>query len=186
MICSRIADRYSKVKDMRENRGRRKTPVASWIYVFEVIKWVAFVAIVIMLVRTKLSVRPSKTGFEEMKAAVTKDADLDNTKESDTLLLKRFYSLDATEYDGFVYYSPKTNMGAEELVLIRLKNPEQHEAVMAAFDARIATQLKSFEGYGVDQTELLKNAVTDYAGNYCLLYVGARADVVQSAFRKAL
>lgn len=171
---------------MRENGRRRKTPVASWIYVIEVIKWVAFAAIVIMLVRTRVSTRPSKTGFDEMKAAVTKNADLDNTKESDALLLKRFYSLDASEYDGFVYYSPKTNMGAEELVLIRLKNPEQHEEIMAAFDARVATQLKSFEGYGVDQTELLKNAVSDYAGNYFLLYVGARADVVQSSFRKAL
>ena len=167
-------------------RKRRKTPVAPWIYVVEEVKWAAFAVLIIMLINTKASARPSKTGFDMMKAAVTKDADLDNTKESDMLLLKRFYSLDSSEYDGAVYYSPKTNMGAEELVLIRLKDASQKDQVMEAYNARIRTQLNSFEGYGVDQTELLKNAVCDCAGNYCLLYVGARADKVQSAFRKAL
>ena len=171
---------------MRETRKRRKTPVAPWIYVVEAVKWAAFAALIVMLIQTKASARPSKTGFDEVKAAVTKDADLDNTKESDMLLLKRFYSLDSSEYDGAVYYSPKTNMGAEELVLIRLKDAGQRDQVMAVYDARIRTQLSSFEGYGVDQTELLKNAVCDCAGNYCLLYVGARADKVQHAFRKAL
>lgn len=171
---------------MRENRKRKKAPVPVSIYIMEVIKWAAFIAIVVMLARTRVSARPSKTGFEEMKAQVTKNADLNNTKVSDNLLLKRFYSLDASEYDGVVFYSPKTNMGAEELVLIHLKDQGQSEAVMNAFAARIETQLSSFEGYGVDQTELLRKAVTISEGNYCLLYVGANADEVKSAFRKAL
>jgi hypothetical protein len=171
---------------MRENRKRKMRPVPTWIYMSEAVKWALGIAVIVMLITTRVSTRPSKTTFADMKAAVTKDADLENTKTADDLLLKRFYSLDAVDYDGVVYYSPKTNMGAQELVLIRLKDRSQEETVMEAFDARVASQLDSFEGYGVDQTELLQNALVISEGNYCLLYVGAGTDEVKNAFRKAL
>ena len=88
--------------------------------------------------------------------------------------------------DGCLLYYPSTNMGARELLIVRLSDLSQQKAVAGAVAARLQTQLKSFEGYGVEQTALLNEAVTDVQGNYILFVVHENAAAADRAFRKAL
>ena len=53
-------------------------------------------------------------------------------------------------------------------------------------EARLAAQRSSFDGYGVEQMELLSRCVVEIRGNYVLFVVGADAQTVRQAFLDAL
>lgn len=83
-------------------------------------------------------------------------------------------------------YYPTTNMGAEEILLVRLADPSQAAAVEEAVAQRVTTQKNSFEGYGVQQFEMLENSVTEVWPNYVLFVSAADPGAVREAFLSAL
>ena len=62
----------------------------------------------------------------------------------------------------------------------------EEAAVEAAVEGRLSTQKKSFEGYGVEQTKLLKSAIEESKGYYVLLAVSKEADRIDTAFKKSI
>lgn len=127
----------------------------------------------------------SNTAFEDMAKAVTSQAELEVMSEADNQMLRRLYGLDANALEGVLLYYPQTNMGAEELLLVKVSSPEEREAVKAAVESRLAAQMKAFDGYGVGQYELLEKAVIENNESYFLFCVGAKAPLVQEAYRAA-
>ena len=78
-------------------------------------------------------------------------------------------------------------MMAEELLIVKLSDMGQQDMVRAAVEARIATQKTTFEGYGVEQFEMLSNnAVVEVRGNYILFVVNANSAAAQKAFLGAI
>ena len=62
-----------------------------------------------------------------------------------------------------------------------------YDFVRAAVEARLETQKTSFDGYGLEQYDLLTNhSILDIRGNYVLFIVHKDAAAVQQAFRGAL
>ena len=72
-------------------------------------------------------------------------------------------------------YSPASNMDAQELLIIKLKDNSQAEAVTEAINARLETQMNSFEGYGIEQYAMLENHILDVQGNFILYVVNPNA-----------
>lgn len=78
-------------------------------------------------------------------------------------------------------------MEAEELFLVKLKDTAQADDVRAAVEKRLEAQKAVFDGYGVEQYNILCNfSRIEVRGNYILFVVGAQADTAVSAFRSAL
>ena len=157
----------------------------SWI--FEGIRWVAALAMVICLVSIFGGDPVSNAEFADVSAAVLPEVDTANMQEAESQMIKRLYGLDPVQFEGCVLYYPLTNMDAEELLLIKLKDVSQQETIRAAVDARLQTQKNTFDGYGVEQYDLLTNhAVVEVRGNYVLFVVGQNSDQVRQAFLGAL
>ena len=129
--------------------------------------------------------KPSETGFSQMKTVVTKAADLDKMQPANNQMIKRLYGIDPTQYGDVLLYYPLTNMGAEELMLVRMKDDAQKDAVKKALEGRQAAQTKSFEGYGVEQTAMLKKSIIDVRSNYALFISGDDPQAVENAFDAA-
>ena len=120
-------------------------------------------------------------------SAVTASIDLSALQEGSVQMVKRLYGLNPSDFDGCLLYYPQTNMEAEELLLLKLRDTSQQEAVRAAVEARLETQKTSFDGYGLEQYDLLTNhSILDIRGNYVLFVVHKDAAAVQQAFRGAL
>ena len=107
-------------------------------------------------------------------------------QEGDNQMIKRLYGLDPGSFEGVMLYYPTTNMGAEEILLVRLADPSQAAAVEEAVAQRVTTQKNSFEGYGVQQFEMLENSVTEVWPNYVLFVSAADPGAVREAFLSAL
>lgn len=148
----------------------------------EALKWLSVVLVVLFLSTMLAKGKESQTEFSVMSEAVTASADLTSMQQADNQMIKRLYGLDPADYDGVLLYYPTTNMGAEELLLVKLKDTAQQETVSAAIEARLRTQKSSFDGYGVEQYAMLEKSVTELQGNYALLIVAADTEPVRQAF----
>lgn len=156
------------------------------IILLEVAKWLCVAGLLALLIVMLSSNRESNADFSAVQEAVLSAADLGPMAQGDNQTIKRLYSLSASDYEGVMLYYPTTNMGAEELLLVKLKDVSQQEAVKAAIQSRIDTQKQSFDGYGVDQYAMLEKAVVEIQGNYILLVVAADPAPVRQAFLGAL
>lgn len=162
------------------NSNKMKLPL------LEAAKWLCVALLVVFLVMLLSANRISQARFETVQDAVLFRADLTPMTEAGTQMLGRLYGLQADDYAGVMLYTPSTNMGAEELLLIKLSDLDQQETVRSAMEARIASQMDAFEGYGVDQYAMLEKAVVEVQGNYVLLVVAEDPASVQRAFLAAL
>lgn len=156
------------------------------ILLLEILKWLFVAALCVFLYFMLSSNRESSTPFADVKEAVIAAADLTPLAEGDNQTLKRLYGLSASDYENVLLYYPTTNMGAEELLLVQLKDVSQQQSVQTAIENRLDTQKKSFDGYGIDQYAMLEKAVVEVQGNYILLVVAADPGPVRKAFTGAL
>ena len=156
-------------------------------FFYELGRWVAAAMIVIILIVMFGGNTVSKADAAEVAAAVTATIDMENMLEADNQMIKRFYGLDPAAFEACILYYPTTNMMAEELLIVKLSDVSQQEMVRSAVEARIATQKNTFEGYGVEQFEMLShNAVVEVRGNYVLFVVNAASAEAQKAFLDAI
>ncbi len=155
--------------------------------IYEAARWIAAAVAVLSLLLMFGGDTVSNAEPTEVAAAVTQTLDMTNMLEGDNKLVKRFYGLDPSQFEACILYYPTTNMMAEELLIVKLSDMSQQEAVRAAVEQRIATQKTTFEGYGVEQFELLSsNAVVEVRGNYILFVVSAASAEARSAFLGAI
>lgn len=148
---------------------------------------IALVAVLLLFIVLDLSNEPDSTArIETVAENVVKAAGLQASEPAEARMVKRFYGLNPKDYEGAVLYAPEDNMDAHELFLVKLKDDTQKKTVEDAIEERLNTQLKSFEGYGAEQTALLEKHVLSVKGNYVLYIVGEYAEDAQKAFAKSL
>ena len=153
----------------------------------EIARWAVALAAVVSLAVVFRSAPISDADPAAVREAVTAQMDLTNVLEADNQMIRRLYGLDIAAYEGCILYYPATNMGAEELLIVKLADPEQAQTVQSAVEKRLQTQKNTFDGYGVEQYDLLTNhAVVEVRGTYVLFAVGQTSDQVRQAFLDAL
>ena len=153
----------------------------------EIARWAVALAAVVSLAVMFRSAPISDADPAAVREAVTAQMDLTNVLEADNQMIRRLYGLDIAAYDDCILYYPATNMGAEELLIVRLASVDQAQTVQSAIEARLQTQKNTFDGYGVEQYDLLTNhSVVEVQGNYVLFVVGQNSDQVRQAFLGAL
>ncbi|MGB4609775.1 MAG: DUF4358 domain-containing protein [Saccharofermentanales bacterium] len=130
--------------------------------------------------------KTSTANFADVQKATMENVNMQVVKQAENRLIKRFYGLDATNYANIILFYPVTNMGAEEIFLVQLHDQAQSADVVEAIERRLTAQKKSFEGYGVEQTELLNNSIISVRGNYILFVVNSDAKEIDQAFRDSL
>ena len=156
-------------------------------FLYEIGRWAAVIAELVILLVLFGGNSVSGADPQEVAQAVTDVIDMENMQLADNQMVKRFYGLDPADYEGCILYYPNTNMMAEEVLIVKLKDISQQQTVSDAIETRLQTQKNTFEGYGVEQFDLLTNhAVVELRGNYVLFVVSDHAEAARKAFRGAL
>ncbi len=157
------------------------------IKILKCIRWLLVLTAVISLVTMFKSDPISDADPETVAAKVVETIDMEHMLKADNQMFKRFYGLDPSVFEACILYYPSTNMMAEELLIVKLSDVSQQEPVRAAIEARIKTQKTTFEGYGVEQYDMLtNNAVVEIRGNYVLFVVNPASAQARKAFLDAL
>ena len=128
----------------------------------------------------------SSADMQTVAGQVVKGTKFEQMSPAENRIIKRFYGLNANDYESVVLYAPGDNMDVHELLLVKLKDLSQQKTVEDAVGKRLETQLNSFEGYGAEQVALLNKSVTIVKGNYIFFMVDEDAAKAQKAFLKSL
>ena len=163
---------------MRENRRS--------VFLLELARWIAVALLAGFVFLLSGRGAESAADFDTVAAAVTAAADTETMQEAGNQMIRRLYGLDPSEYDGVLCMIPASSMGAEELCLVKLSSPDQQEAAAAALTARRDAQRTAFDGYGVEQCDMLDRSVIEVRGNYVLFVSAADPQPVADAFLSAL
>lgn len=155
--------------------------------IFEIARWAVVLAAVISLSSMFGGDPISDADPAAVQEAVVAQLDMSQVLEGDNQMIKRLYGLDPAAYEACVLYYPGTNMVAEELLIVKLADIAQQDAVRAAVEARLETQKTTFDGYGVEQYDMLTNhMVLEVRGNWVLFAVNANSQAALEAFLAAL
>ncbi len=149
-----------------------------------IIKWALFSAVMILLfvMLSRSAGATSTADIKTLQTNVSEAADKEKMKEGDNRMLRRLYGIDPEQLESFVLYYPSSNMGAEELLFVRVKDQADVSAVKTLIEQRNASQIQAFEGYGVEQTQLLKEAVIKEYGRDIIYAVGDKNKTVTGVY----
>ena len=150
------------------------------------IKMALILGLLIFIIWDLRGEKTSNAKIDKVQEAVYQASGLENVEQAPNRTVKRLYGLDPQDYDGLVLYAPQSNMDVNEILIVKLSNTDQASGVEDAINERLETQEKSFDGYGVEQTKLLKDHVLQVQGNYILYAVGENASKMQAAFLNSL
>ena len=153
------------------------------ISILTILRITMVAALLIFMIVLQVGNRSSNASLESVSQEVLGAADQEGMQESNNRMFQKFYGLDAQDYEGVTLYSPVSNMDAQELLIVKLKDSSQAEAVTEAINSRLETQMNSFEGYGIEQYAMLEDHILDVQGNFILYVVNPNAQAADDAFR---
>ena len=156
------------------------------ISVLTILRIVMVAALIIFMILLQARDKTSNASLVDVAQSVAGAFDLQGMEESTNQMFRKFYGLNAGDYEGVTLYAPASNMNAEELLVIKLQDSSQADSVTQAINSRLETQMNSFEGYGVEQYDMLENHVLDVQGNFILYIVHPDAEKADQAFRSSL
>ena len=151
-----------------------------------ILKWLAAAALLVFVIMLSAGNAESAADFQTVADAVAAAADDTNMQPADNQMIRRLYGLDPAEYEGVFCLYPTTNMGAEEVFVIKLTSLDQQQAVVDAVTARRDGQRTAFDGYGVEQCAMLDKSVIEVRGNFILFISAEDTAPVTAAFLGAL
>lgn len=129
------------------------------------------------------SIQPPLSQIEADFLAVVPDL---NMEKGDGKSLKRFYGLNANDYEEILIYTPSNYMDVSEILIVKAKDSGQLDSVEEAVDVRNAKQLESFSGYGPEQVALLENYEIKIVGNTLFYCVSPDASTLKDTFVKSI
>ncbi|KGP80680.1 MULTISPECIES: DUF4358 domain-containing protein [unclassified Paenibacillus] len=112
-------------------------------------------------------------------------ASMEDMEKGDMNRLKKLYHLDPDEVQDFVLYTAESNVEANELAVIKVKQENQAESVKEKIMKRIEAQEVKLKDYRPEQFYLVEKHVLKVKGLYILFTVSKDAEKIESAFDKA-
>ena len=118
----------------------------------------------------------------EIGKSIEQTVSLKEMKKGDLNKLQKLYKLDAVDVDDFILYTSTSNVKADELAVIKLKDESQAESVKENIEQRIEAQKMKFKDYRPDEYFLVENHVLKTKGPFVFFAVSKEADSMERAF----
>ncbi|PEP91963.1 DUF4358 domain-containing protein [Bacillus toyonensis] len=109
---------------------------------------------------------------------------LEEMKEWDSKKLQKLYNIYTDEVESFVLYTAPTNIKADEIAVMKVKDMKNVENIKEKISNRIEKKSKSFKDYLPDEYFLIEKHVLKTKDNYILLVISKDADKVEKTFDK--
>lgn len=122
----------------------------------------------------------------EIGEKIKQVTNLEEMKEGDSKKLQKLYNINPDEVESFVLYTASTNIKADEIATIKVKDMKNVENIKEKISSRIEKKSKSFKDYLPDEYFLIEKHVLKTKDNYILLAISKDADKVEKTFDEIL
>lgn len=96
------------------------------------------------------------------------------------------FGIDFSTTQGTVYYANNSVMDVSELLIIKLGDENDAQAIKTAIETRVADQQNLYKNYAPDQYALLQDCIIQTSGNTIFYCTAKNANELYEAFKKAL
>lgn len=124
--------------------------------------------------------------LKDIDSNIKESISLENMQMGDSKSLKRYFGLNAADFDEVVIYNPSYTMDVDELLLIKVSNEDQIDIVEQAIESRVNSQIETFGSYGPKQCVMLENYELIIAGDYVFYVVSENAEKIVEAFKESI
>ena len=123
-------------------------------------------------------IKPKSPDIPEIITNIEKVTDLSAMKKGNKTNLRKIYSITTNELDDFVLYAPKTNMEANQILILKFKNQDDIDDLLENLENIIENQSNSFKEYSPEQYDILENHTLKVKGNYLILIASKDVDKI--------
>ena len=148
-----IKNKLNKIKPMKTSSIYRKKYLV-----------LALVVVLIFVLAYQL-VKVKNLDFATLGANIEKKVSMENFVKGNDLSLRKLYGINKIEVEKYISYVPKSNMMANEILIVKAK-PEYADAILARIQKRVDAQSKSFKNYAPDQYKIMSSSVLKKKGDY--------------------
>lgn len=122
---------------------------------------------------------------QEIGDKISQSVDLSEMIQLDDKKVQKLYDINPDELDEYWIYISASNISAQEIAVIKVKESSSIESIKDKLSERIEKQSISFKDYLPEEYHLLENHILKTKGNYILLVVSKDADIVEDIFDKS-
>jgi len=116
---------------------------------------------------------------------IVQSMNLQDMKEGDQNKLQKWYKIDADSVDDFILYTTTSNVRADELAVIKVKDQSQAASVKEKIEQRIEAQKIKFKDYRPNEYFLVENHVLKTNGPFVFFAVSKEVAQMEEAFDDA-
>jgi hypothetical protein len=132
------------------------------------------------------STAAEKLSADEVGKKIEQTVDLKEMKKGDREKLQKLYKLDADTVEDFILYTSVSNVKADELAVIKVKEQVKTEIVKERIEERTAAQKLKFADYRPNEYFLVENYVLKTEGRFVFFAVSNEAAQMEQAFDDAI
>ncbi len=118
----------------------------------------------------------------EIGAKITEVADLSDMREIDDIKLQKLYGINPDIVDRYWGLIPFSNINAQEILVIKVKDPADVSEVKEKISERVKQQAESFKDYLPEEYFYIQRHVLKSKGNYIFLAISKDADIIEDVF----
>lgn len=165
-----IKNKLNKIKPMKTSSIYRKKYLV-----------LALVVVLIFVLAYQL-VKVKNLDFATLGANIEKKVSMDNFVKGNDLSLRKLYGINKIEVEKYISYVPKSNMMANEILIVKAK-PEYADAILARIQKRVDAQSKSFKNYAPDQYKIMSSSVLKKKGDYIYFISYENVDLINKIIK---
>ncbi|MED1917678.1 DUF4358 domain-containing protein [Brevibacillus sp. DP1.3A] len=122
----------------------------------------------------------------EVGERIQQTVSFQDMKQGDLEKLQKMYQIEAGKVDDFILYTASSNVKADELAVIKVKDASDSENVKEKIQQRIEAQTIKFKDYRPEEYFLIEKHVLKTKGQFILFAVSKEVDQIESVFEEAL
>ncbi len=165
-----IKNKLNKIKPMKTSSIYRKKYL------------VLALVVVLIFVLAYQFVKVKNLDFTTLGANIEKKVSMENFVKGNDLSLRKLYGINKIEVEKYISYVPKSNMMANEILIVKAK-PEYADAILARIQKRVDAQSKSFKNYAPDQYKIMSSSVLKKKGDYIYFISYENVDLINKIIK---
>lgn len=119
--------------------------------------------------------------LEKVKQAT----DVSEMRDGDETKLKKLYGINKDEVEEFVLLTAPSNIKADELLIIKVKDANSINGIKEKISSRIEKQSSSFKDYLPDEYYIIQKNIVKTKDNYVIFAVSKNVDKIASTFEES-
>ena len=165
-----VKNKLNKIKPMKTSSIYRKKYL------------VLALVVVLIFVLAYQFVKVKNLDFTTLGANIEKKVSMENFVKGNDLSLRKLYGINKIEVEKYISYVPKSNMMANEILIVKAKS-EYADAILARIQKRVDAQSKSFKNYAPDQYKIMSSSVLKKKGDYIYFISYENVDLINKIIK---